>query len=669
MKKVVFSLFLLLLQAHAWCQQPARDSAFADFHIHTGFKHINHDFITTEDIYIHRSDIAYLRGRYGRMNWQPFVNDATARNAGAVSTVKNYNQADFASLVNTPGSIFCTSLYPYEKQFALTKLNRKISNKKVTGISTARLEVIGSDNSNPMQEFLAEYAFLQAQETIDPIGNIFSIELARDGADLSRILSKKNASAQVISIEGGQVLYGSYAGARARVKEVTCDANCQREIFDNIRLLRNLPHKVLFITLAHFTDNRVSGFAKTLDRPGVRRWLKLLSKSSGFRAKFFTKFGEGIHGDFDYGRFDKCNCKGLLIDNVKHPYTVNVNKVPMPYTFQSAGYKNTPPADRQGMGREIIEALLKPDSAGSKRILIDVKHFDVQARFEFYALAKMLETKYNMKVPLIASHVAMSGEKLPVAMATGLNPMFDKYQEIEDPLAYYRKQENKYNGDWLCRTKNLLQPDRNKFFLSAANVPLQFNPFKGNINPATAGWFYPWSINLCDEEIKIIYDGNGIIGLNFDERILGGGMLNYTASEKSRVKQGYDSLRRVAHVFQTPAYPGYNFEEYYKCEPLLRNIFYVVLRSGRQDNTAWDKVAIGSDFDGLIDPIDIAPTALHIAAFRQKMVTYMEIFWLLHKGDAMFEGSDLLFGNTMTYKRASDKFFYENGRKFILDNF
>jgi hypothetical protein len=325
----------------------AETNRFADFHIHTSFKHFYRDFSTIEDLWIHRNDIPYLRRKYGRHNWRPFVADRAARDAGAVSNVKNYNQSDFAMLVATPGSILCTSLYPYEKQFALKGGKRRISNVFVSGIPMPRLREIGSAKSWPMKEFEAEYAFLQAQEPTDSTTGV-TIELARDRADLLRILSNPKASAQILTIEGGQVLYGTYAGDKERVRLATSDETTLKELMANVEKLRTLPHKVFFITPSHFTDNRIAGFAKTIDRPGkLRKYLERLSKSTLVRKSFFTKFGEGIHGAIDIGSYESVDCPQWDMKNVALPYTREQRDEGLPEWW------------RKGVGEQIIRALQK----------------------------------------------------------------------------------------------------------------------------------------------------------------------------------------------------------------------------------------------------------------------------------------------------------------------
>lgn len=669
----ILSLFGLLLSgllgADALAQQrPAKTTAktskvaFADLHIHTTFKHYYGDLSPEqiEDIYQHRRSIPYLRAHYGRVNWDPKVPKPADRAAGTTSFVGNYNQGDFTNLTYTPGSVLCASLYPYEKQFAVNKLYRDISSKLVSHIPLNRLEQMGQEASTPWENFLTEYAFLQAQETKAPTGG-FQIQMARNKQDLLRILQDGSSSVQVLTIEGGQVLYGPLNAANDVVRQAFTTPEQLGEMLAHVDTLRKLPHKVFFITPSHFTDNRIAGFSKTIDRDGLSHLaLKTLSNSISFREGFFTKFGEGIHGELDMSDYLTCDCPDLWMYDVSLPYTAN--------------------SETKGYGEKILTALVAPDSAGSKRILIDVKHFDIQARLEYYALAKKLAARYHLAkpIPIIAGHVALSGESQPVAVATGLNPMFDQYEEIDDPLQFYKEQQDSATGgkwNWLCRTRYLYKhhrPELNLYFPNNASAAdSTFNPFSLQpLDSANIGWFYPWSINLCNEEVKTIYDSGGIIGLNLDQRILGGYMLNYKNSSyypalEAKIRQ----LNNGRHVYQDGKSHIIDASRYRSSEPFLRNILHVVLHSGREDRTAWDCVAIGSDFDGLIDPIDVCPTASQIPVFYQECIIYLEAFWECHKNDPQYAGKDILFKNSLSYEQAIKKVFFQNARDFVVNNF
>ncbi len=623
-------------------------TAFSDFHIHITFKHYYRDIDRSSSILKDTLNLPLLYQKYHSLNGTLFHDDFNALHAGKVSHCANYNQSDHYELRNTPGSVLCTSLYPYEKQFSKSDKKRRISHTFVSKMSMERLNALGEESSTCIKEFLAEYYFMLSQDSILQSERFSKLILAKNNEDLKRI-NKEGNTAAVLSIEGGHVLYGDSLSSDKYSVGYEVNTQQRAEVIDNINILKNLRHRVFFITLSHFTDNRFSGFCKTIDRPGFSRWgLKFLSKFVNFRKSFFTKFGDGIHGDIDVPDGRRSDYQEKHCD-----YDDGTADVGLPYTDSSYS---------SNIGDTVIRELLRPNGIHKKSILIDVKHMDIKARYEYYDLAENLSKEYGVPIPIIAGHVAVSGEKKPVAFATSLYPNFDKYQEVENALDFYRKDSGQYLS-WRCFTSNLKDPEKKMYFDDGIIRP-EFNPYTGYINRSTANWFYPWGINLCDEEIEKIYKSEGIIGLNFDERILGGTMINYTKRNNKAYRQSFESAKRAANLSFTEK--ELSFDDYLSCEPLLRNILYVVDHSGFTGLKAWQHVAIGSDFDGLIDPIDICPTAAFIPQFHKKMILALPVFWQLNRS---FYSKDLFFSNTINAEAAMQMFFYENGKNFIFNNF
>lgn len=107
--------------------------------------------------------------------------------------------------------------------------------------------------------------------------------------------------------------------------------------------------------------------------------------------------------------------------------------------------------------------------------------------------------------------------------------------------------------------------------------------------------FYAWNINLSDEDVRLVHASDGLIGLCFDRRICGVAPNEKIAPENwSRV--------------------------------LLNQIFGLVdvimlderLKAGEK-RTIWDRISIGSDYDGVIDPIAIYPTAASLPQFAEDL--------------------------------------------------
>ena len=120
-------------------------------------------------------------------------------------------------------------------------------------------------------------------------------------------------------------------------------------------------------------------------------------------------------------------------------------------------------------------------------------------------------------------------------------------------------------------------------------------------------YFNPWSINLYDEDIREIMKSGGLIGLSLDQRILGWGNVSREHfSQQEFVQSEFHSLKRPTyHPYvnpnQLPAEKINDWQIRYLCNNWLH-----VIKVGIQEigDDAWNHVCVGSDFDGLIDPVN-----------------------------------------------------------------
>lgn len=114
--------------------------------------------------------------------------------------------------------------------------------------------------------------------------------------------------------------------------------------------------------------------------------------------------------------------------------------------------------------------------------------------------------------------------------------------------------------------------------------------------------FNNWNINLADEEIIKIYESGGIIGLIFDERVLMGNAL--LKSINKQIANNRD-------------------ENIVWADGLLVNLLHIirVLESyGVSKNDSWKYVCIGSDFDGMINPLDAFNSYLQFNLLRPALI-------------------------------------------------
>ena len=191
-----------------------------------------------------------------------------------------------------------------------------------------------------------------------------------------------------------------------------------------------------------------------------------------------------------------------------------------------------------------------------------------------------------------------------------------------------------------------------------------------------AGWFHPMSNNLYDEEIAAAYETRGIIGICLEERALGGGKRLKTGRYRGGSANYKDET--MPSLYDTAADRVFNrfFAGYHgnmlslkdslaMAEPFVRNLFYIVEHSGYAKNdTSWMHVALGSDLDGYINPIDLCPTAASYPGFYQFLCRTLPFFgaYIWNKeADAYFchQKPEVLLDNV----------FYKNGERFIKTYF
>jgi hypothetical protein len=76
-------------------------------------------------------------------------------------------------------------------------------------------------------------------------------------------------------------------------------------------------------------------------------------------------------------------------------------------------------------------------------------------------------------------------------------------------------------------------------------------------------------------------------------------------------------------------------------------------------------ICIGSDFDGLIDPLNICPTASHYPEFKEKLKVLIPLFLVMRKE---FERNDRLLGAYKEYAKYFDTADSSKPEKFTLED-
>ena len=160
----------------------------------------------------------------------------------------------------------------------------------------------------------------------------------------------------------------------------------------------------------------------------------------------------------------------------------------------------------------------------------------------------------------------------------------------------------------------------------------------------TDGLFNPWTLNFSDEEIVRIHESGGLLGLILDQRVLASGQ------ELLRVRAIRESARKR---------PDPEFEQNWAGLVLnqVRHVVSLCLQSSRPE-TAWDSLAIGTDFDGKINATDAFPTSAELPRLELQLTRLLE---------EAPDRDELLMG--LDPDVAIRKIFFDNTRDFLGRHF
>ena len=193
------------------------------------------------------------------------------------------------------------------------------------------------------------------------------------------------------------------------------------------------------------------------------------------------------------------------------------------------------------IGWHVIRELLSRENG--KRVLIDVKHMSAEGRKEYYNFI----SNYNYvnpgdMIPVICSHAGVNG------YAT-----IDSSTVENDTAA--KNRENR---------------------------------------------FHRWSINVSNEEARIIHQSKGLIGLMMDRGILGGKL---TIDKIAAIEDPQKQRNEYSRLFWD-------------------NAFQIV--KAIDEATGWDVVAFGSDFDGTITHMEPYESSAKLPLLQEDLISYLE---------------------------------------------
>ncbi len=280
-------------------------------------------------------------------------------------------------------------------------------------------------------------------------------------------------------------------------------------------------------------------------------------------------------------------------------------------------------------GREVIQMMV------DRNILVDVKHMSLKARIELYTWFNEGGDE-NFLQPIICTHAGTTGLSIHERVKYLLKKPVDKGSVYE---VAYLKPRSKHDEETYHNCS---------------------------------------SINLYDEDIVYILRSGGIIGLSFDQRILGFADENVLADVVDLHDVEYIS-RMEADFFLTTNPDGLNVwqgsdgiwaaEDFGNLDPslyidmhrrfLINNIIHILWVGANHPDIGAAKAAkqicIGTDFDGLINAIDCCKECTDLQQLKDDMQEGMVNMLERIDLDSVFDVHTLL-----------DDIFYQNGKNFVI---
>lgn len=159
--------------------------------------------------------------------------------------------------------------------------------------------------------------------------------------------------------------------------------------------------------------------------------------------------------------------------------------------------------------------------------------------------------------------------------------------------------------------------------------------------------FYNKDINLTNGDIISIAKSGGLIGLEYDQRIMGMNEPGF----KSRLG------RTIGSVFKNKA-----AKQLLWAEPVFENMLHVALVCQQNNLPAWDCLAIGSDYDGIINPLNQYRVARTFPDMAGSITILLDQYL---KGPGQTLGSQ--YG--LNAQQIVEKVFFSNAKDFIIKHF
>ncbi len=461
------------------------ENYFIDLHCHSTMKPMNNG----KDIYQYIAAIKEFGNELNPLVRNQLRELSKESQSNFERFVKGEVKAAFIALMPLERKIFQPSVSHPLIEVALPSWKYNDLGAFMTGLTidevkNHRSQLAEKQSVNYFTDLKQEYDYLKNEEfASDSQSRKFVV--AKDYDHLKKIMNEQNAIGIVLTVEGAHSL-GEYESSDFDIdpNELTNHHRLMDlgKLFSaNIQEMKSWEHVPFFITICHHFWNLVAGHAKT--------------------------FGAD---------------KSVLNPGVERIFDQRLGL--------NSGISK--------LGLHVIDELLCRENG--RRVLIDIKHMSLASRRKYYDVIRHKRVKEHDQIPIIASHVAVSG--------------------------------------W------------NSFESASAH--------KDNWNIDSDSYLSRWSININDDDIREIFKSDGLIGLVLHEdRMPGGAMqkvlrkFKHEETGKNRsvkLRAQYTKIiaSNIFHIVNVihDSSPTYEIEE--------------------ATSDAWTMLTIGSDFDGMINPFD-----------------------------------------------------------------
>jgi microsomal dipeptidase-like Zn-dependent dipeptidase len=283
------------------------------------------------------------------------------------------------------------------------------------------------------------------------------------------------------------------------------------------------------------------------------------------------------------------------------------------------------------MGYRLLERM------EAKSIMLDIKHMSLLARTQLYEYRRTHAT-----LPIVCTHAGLTGISM--------------------------KERKKYFLGTSTSLGTMLVKN-NKPFGHLAGTSFNVN-----------------SINLYNEDVYNIWESGGLVGLSMDQRILGlpaDIMLSpdwveeiydedaISADEKNFFKTSntlpgradFDSYLHAEDIRleDRTNYPIYHARHFMNS---IFHLFVIANNTGFNLGAAAMRICIGSDFDGLIDPIDCCQDSTKLQSFKDLLLANYDAW-----EEEFVRNGGISISNFISPRDLMDNIFYRNAVGFLEENY